>query len=118
MSEIDIELIKQSDGHLHIMFSTWTDYDEVNRNASGGVDATSYIANFDATVYHIYEYRWTATSVAFYINDALKWTSSSYVPTQELYCYMQIWAEKNPAASHGDGVNTMYVDWVTWEPYY
>jgi beta-glucanase (GH16 family) len=108
-NEIDIELIKNSDGSTTAMLSTWVDYK---------YDRTTIKLSFDpSAAYHTYGYDWYADHVGFYIDDKLVWTSYGHIPNKPMYVYFQNWIVRDVPSGYGDGVNTEYVDWVTVEQF-
>ncbi|AFC99313.1 Beta-glucanase/Beta-glucan synthetase [Methanocella conradii HZ254] len=109
-NEIDIEFIKGTDGTTTAMLSTWVNYQ---------YDRKTIKLSFDPSAgYHTYGYNWYPDRVEFYIDDMSKpvWTSYGHIPNEAMYVYFQNWVVKDVPSSHGDGVNTEYVDWVTVEP--
>jgi beta-glucanase (GH16 family) len=108
-NEIDIELIKNADGSTTAMLSTWVDYK---------YDRNTLKLSFDPSAgYHTYGYNWYSDRVEFYIDDKLVWTSYGHIPDKPMYVYFQNWVVKDVPSSHGDGINTEYVDWVTVEQF-
>ncbi len=108
-NEIDIE-IQKIDGKYTALFSTWVE---------GVKSRYMYYMPFDPSEkYHTYGYNWYQDHVDFYIDDMSKpiWTSKSNIPAEPMYVYFQNWVVKNVPSSHGDGINTEYVDWVTVGP--
>ncbi len=108
-NEIDIE-IQYIDGRYTALLSTWV---------KGVKSRYMYYLPFDPSEdYHTYGYDWYPDRVEFYIDNMSKpvWTSRSNIPAQPMYVYFQNWVIRDVPASHGDGINTEYVDWVTVEP--
>ena len=109
-NEIDIEFIKGTDGTTTAMLSTWVNYQ---------YDRKTIKLTFDPSAgYHTYGYNWYPDRVEFFIDDMSKpvWTSYGHIPNETMYVYFQNWVVRDVPASHGDGINTEYVDWVTVEP--
>lgn len=107
-NEIDIELIKDH-GKTEAMLSTWQNYVRTQY---------LYTLPFDPSAsYHTYGFDWYTDRVEFFIDDTSKpvWASYSNIPVDPMYVYFNNWVEKNPPASHGNGVSSEYVDWVTVE---
>jgi beta-glucanase (GH16 family) len=103
-NEVDIEVI---DGGKKAMLTTWFD---------GKRNYYIYTLPFDASAaYHVYGYDWYSDHVDFWIDGKKVWTSTSIIPYQDTYLYFNSWVVKDVPASHGDGINTQYVDWVTVE---
>jgi beta-glucanase (GH16 family) len=79
-----------------------------------------YTLPFDpSAAYHVYEYDWYSDRVEFYIDDNPTpiWVAKTVVPSGTTFLYFQNWIQQNPSSNHGDGENTEYVDWVTYEPF-
>jgi len=103
-NEVDIEVI--NDGKTALL-TTWYD---------GKRNYKAYTLPFDAAAaYHVYGYDWYKDHVDFFIDGKLIWTSTSIIPNQPTYLYFNSWVIKDVPASHGNGINTQYVDWVTVE---
>ena len=103
-NEVDIEVIN---GGKTALLTTWYD---------GQRNYKAYTLPFDPkAAYHVYGYDWYKDHVDFFIDGKLIWTSTSKIPTQPTYLYFNSWVVKDVPASHGTGINTQYVDWVTVE---
>lgn len=108
-NEIDIELIK-SGNTTRARLTTWVNMQKNER---------TFVLSFDPSRdYHLYGFDWHKDRVDFYIDDmdSPVWTSTERVPQGSCYLYLNSWVVKQVPASHGDGVNTQYVDWVTVQP--
>lgn len=108
-NEVDIE-IQKIDGKYTALFSTWV---------NGVKSRYMHYMSFDpSAAYHTYGYNWYPDRVDFFIDDMSSpiWTSKSNIPHEPMYVYFQNWVQRDVPSSHGDGVNTEYVDWVTVEP--
>jgi beta-glucanase (GH16 family) len=110
-SEIDVEVYRDENTLSNHMVTTWVNYQPNRQN---------FLLDFDpGEDYHVYSYDWYPDHVDFYLDDMSTpvWTSYSDIPEEPLYVYFQNWVLKYPPSNHGDGVNTVYVDWVTVEPH-
>lgn len=108
-NEIDIELIKTGNVSK-VIFTTWV---RMKKNEQ------TFVLGFDPSQdYHVYGFDWHPDRVDFYIDDMATpvCTSTSMVPQGQCYLYLNNWVVTRVPQEHGDGVNTMYVDWVTVEP--
>jgi hypothetical protein len=109
-SEVDIELVKLENGTTEAIMTTWV---QRVRNEE------SIILPFDPSDgYHTYGFDWYPDRVDFFIDDldVPVWTSTRNVPQGACYLYLNSWVVKKVPASHGDGINTQQVDWVTVQP--
>ncbi len=105
-NEIDIELVK-SGNVTKAIFTTWVN---MKKNEQ------TYVLGFDPSQdYHVYGFDWNPGRVDFYIDDMETpvCNSTSFVPEGSCYLYFNNWVVKAVPANHGDGINAMYVDWVT-----
>jgi beta-glucanase (GH16 family) len=116
-NEIDIEITK-SGATTTAHFKTWHNYSDIEE---------TWVLDFDPNDgYHTYEYRWTATAVTFYIDNVQRGQitkaeadadpGGSAWPNVEMAVYCQNWVQKNLSESVGDGISTLYIDWVSVEP--
>jgi beta-glucanase (GH16 family) len=108
-NEIDIELIKTGNV-TKARLTTWVDMKKNERN---------FVLSFDPSKdYHLYGFDWHPDRVDFFIDDMETplWTSTERVPQGSCYLYLNSWVVRQVPASHGDGANTQYVDWVTVQP--
>ena len=108
-NEVDIELVKT--GNLtKAIFTTW---EAMKKNEQ------TYVLAFDPSQdYHVYGFDWHSDRVDFYVDDMETpvCTSMSMVPQGSCYVYFNNWVVKAVPKDYGDGINAMYVDWVTVKP--
>lgn len=108
-NEVDIELVKAGNVTKAI-FTTWVN---MKKNEQ------TYVLGFDPSMdYHMYGFDWCPDHVDFYIDnmETPVCTSTSQVPQGSCYLYLNNWVVKKVPKDYGDGLNTMYVDWVTVKP--
>ncbi len=108
-NEIDIEFIKGSDGRTVMMVGTYYDYVRTHYD---------YVLPFDPSAgFHVYGYDWYTDHVDFIVDGKIVWTSRSNIPRNPMYVEFNNWIVKSVSGSYGTGLNTEYVDWVTYEPF-
>jgi beta-glucanase (GH16 family) len=108
-NEIDIEILKQG--------TTTTAY--FNSAYHGASTGGHYVLPFDPSAgYHTYGFNWYSDRVEYFVDDMTKpiYTAYTAVPQEPSYLLINDFVLSNPPADHGTGVNTLYVDWTTFEP--
>jgi beta-glucanase (GH16 family) len=107
-NEIDIEILEQG--------STTTAY--FNTAYQGTVGNGQYVLPFDpSAAYHTYAFDWYPDHIDFFVDDMTHpvWTSYKGIPQEPSYLLFNTHIN---TLNYPDieGINTLYVDWVTVEP--
>lgn len=107
--EIDVEILKESDGIIRCYFTTWRDYDP----AGLATDKESSFVELDeefAAEFHTYGFDWFYDRVDFYIDGEIKSTHSTTVPDELGYLMVNAWPAPDWAGVDFYGESAAYYD--------